>query len=532
MKKFCPPWLCSVAGATLLIGFLIAFLNLYRGELNQDEGWYLLGARAAAAGERPYEDFAFTQGPIFLSVYSRAMPWVERDGLRAGRIFTGILGLLAMGLASGLAARLAPSRWGATTALITFMLLWVNVYHNYYSLVIKTYSLAAVFFAGACLCLVAIRPRGTWLLPLMAGFLMAMAAGVRLSAGIMLPWGGLYWLWKREKFPHVWWLWGIGGAAGLAIAYGPVFWSAPEDAWYWLVEYHAARTQGAWLDQAVLKGGFISRLVQAYFVLFATLSVWITGASVAGRKPLRFQPPAGLLWGCVGLVTLIHLMAPFPYEDYQVYLMPVLAALIASGVTTWVSKMVVEARQEVWQRGISILFLLLVIASAFSSPLNQNWFIRGRDRIWWPMKESSDLYVLREAGAWLRLASNGQGLLLTQDAYLAIESGLAVPPGFEMGPFSLYPEWDRDTAQQRNVVNLELVKEWIRNPDVEWVAISEYGFAISSPDIVPLDNRERNRLKEIVEEYFELKKEIPHFGQAHTILTIFQRRGRTGESGR
>ncbi len=522
-KSLGPAWLYSIAGVTLLVGFLIAFLNLYRGELNQDEGWYLLGARAVAEGQRPYADFAFTQGPVFLSVYSRVTPWIERDGLRAGRIFTGLLGLLAIGLASGLAARLAPPRWGATTALLTFMLLWVNAYHNYFSLVVKTYSLTAVLFAAACLCLVLIRPRGAWVFPLLAGVLMALAAGVRLSAGILLPWIGIYWLWKREKYPHAWWLWGIGGAAGLAIAYGSVLLHASENAWFWLVEYHGARTRGSWFDMTVLKAGFVSRFVQAYFVLFAVLVVWITGASVAGRKPLRFQPPVGLLWGCVGVVTLVHIMAPFPYEDYQVYLMPVMAALVASGVVTWVSKMVLEARQEVWQRGLSILFLLLVVASAFSSPLNQNWFIRGRDRIWWPMKEAADLVILREVGEWLRDNSGGQGRLLTQDAYLAIESGLSVPPGFEMGPFSLYPDWDRETALRRNVVNLQLIKDWIEDPAVEWVALSDYGFAISSPDVVPIDEEVRRKLIEQVESNFELVKAIPYFGQAHTPLRIFRR---------
>ena len=62
--------------------------NLYFGDLNQDEGWYLYAARQVHEGELPYRDFAFTQGPMLPLVYSLAYPLVERWGVAGGRLFT------------------------------------------------------------------------------------------------------------------------------------------------------------------------------------------------------------------------------------------------------------------------------------------------------------------------------------------------------------------------------------------------------------------------------------------------------------
>ncbi|MBP8656293.1 MAG: hypothetical protein KBI43_07630, partial [Kiritimatiellae bacterium] len=48
----------------------LAGLNLWMGELNQDEGWYLYAAKQMGEGLWPYRDFAFTQAPMLPLVYS------------------------------------------------------------------------------------------------------------------------------------------------------------------------------------------------------------------------------------------------------------------------------------------------------------------------------------------------------------------------------------------------------------------------------------------------------------------------------
>jgi hypothetical protein len=504
-------------------GLVLLVANLYYGELNQDEGWYLLAARAVAAGEQPYADFAFTQGPVFPAVYALIQPLVAAWGLSAARLFTALLGAVAVVLAGVLAARLSPREWAGTAAFMTIALLWVNVYHSYFSLVVKTYSLTALLLVGGALCIASVQPgrRGA---PLVAGLLLALAAGVRLSVGVWLPVVGLYWLLQRRKWPGAWLYFGIGGGAGLLLAFGPALIRAPDAMWFWLIEYHAARASGSWAGALVLKAGFISRFVQAYYLPLGLGVLTCIGAATSGSFRSLFRSPAGLLWTATLALTFLHVAAPFPYEDYQVLLMPVWVALTVAGLTGWLSGVVPAVRQEVWRPAMAGMVLVLAIGAAFSSPLNQRWLLLERDRIWWPLKEQSDLGALQEAGRWLRAQAGPDARLFTQDAYLAIEAGLAVPAGLEMGPFSYYPEWSLAQAGARHVLNRERLLALLDAGTAEWAAVSGYGLAIASPGITPLPPEEAALLRERLEQRYERVRVFPHFGQAYTELEIFRRR--------
>ncbi|MBU1855533.1 MAG: hypothetical protein KKC28_00945, partial [Verrucomicrobia bacterium] len=123
---------------------ILSAANLYLGDLNQDEGWYLYAAQLVASGQWPYVDFAFTQGPVMPLVYSWFEPVIRNFGLAGGRMITAIIGLVSAALAALLAIRLAPLRLRAGAALTTFILISVNVYQSYFCTVVKTYSLTAL----------------------------------------------------------------------------------------------------------------------------------------------------------------------------------------------------------------------------------------------------------------------------------------------------------------------------------------------------------------------------------------------------
>jgi len=91
--------------ATLLALLGLTAANLLLGDLNQDEGWYLYAARQVQAGQQPYRDFAFTQGPVFPAVYGALYGVVRRFGVAGGRALTALFGLGAVALAGWIAAR-------------------------------------------------------------------------------------------------------------------------------------------------------------------------------------------------------------------------------------------------------------------------------------------------------------------------------------------------------------------------------------------------------------------------------------------
>jgi hypothetical protein len=514
-------WVWGSALAALLVALLLGVANLFYGELNQDEGWYLYAARQVAEGQRPYADFAFTQGPVFARVYALADPLVAATGLMGGRLFTAGLGLLAAGFAAWLAARLAPAGWRGWTSAVTLVVLLCNVYHSYYSLVVKTYSLTALLLAagGCCLTLIARRRGVFWAAG--AGLLLALAAGVRLSAGVWLPVVGLYLLWTRSRWPLAWLGFGVGGVLGLALAFGAAFWQAPEATWFWLVEYHTARAAGSGLQALVFKGGFVSRFVQAYSVL--CLGVLLLGLAVwVGRQRLRdlFPGVAGALGVACLALTGVHLSAPFPYEDYQVVLVPVASAVLAAGGARLLASRL--GATSAWARAVLVGMLVSSTAAAFSSPLNQQWVVQERDRIWWRLKDQPDLVRLQETGRWLAEQMGEGEVLLTQDTYLAVEAGAAVPAGLEMGPFSYVPDWSDELAAERHVVNRAMLLELLATSEARWVALSGYGFSISSPDVVEVSAEDQQAFRALIEARYVLRKTVPHFGQAGTTLYLYE----------
>lgn len=509
---------------------LLGAANLHWGDLNQDEGWYLYAARQVRHGAVPYRDFAFTQGPALPYVYALAQPWVDRWGIAGGRLFSMMLALLSALAAAWAGGRAAPRGWGRSVALLAFILAAVNVYQSYFTTVVKTYALSALFLSAGVLALGFARARAGAAAAALAGALLAFAAGTRLSAGAALPVAGLYLLIQRRRLGDARWLaFGAGGVAGLAVVWLPFLLAAPAGFLFGVFEYHSARAVGGLIPALVYKAGFISRFVQAYFVpvgLAAGLAAWwwIRPSRVPESAPPGAAPPrfSTALW-VIGLgVTIVHFAAPFPYEDYQVMVMPVLAAALAASAGSLLARLGDEAAAAKWMLWLTVVALLVSTAASFSSPINQDWVIQGRDRIWWRLREDTPLQKLRDVAVWMGEQVGPNDVLLTQDTYLAVEMGCPVPPGMEMGPFSYFPDMPRERAEVLHVLNREMMLELLRATDAPLAAFSGYGLAIRAPEVSELSDEEQVALWAAVAARYEDLCEVPDFGQGGTTLRILR----------
>ena len=530
--------------------------NLWLGSLNQDEGWYLYAAKQVASGEVLYRDFMFTQGPALPVVYGVLFPIIGKLGVAGGRLITVLFGLASVGLAAWLAARLAK-RFSRTAALCALILAGVNVYQSYFTTIVKTYSLCAFFLTAGFVALsFANGKRGAsgafW-----GGFLLALAACTRLSAGIALPIAGLWLIVNRKKvYPFgsevsnrqssifnlksAWLAFGLGGGFVLAVGLGSFFIMALENTHFALFGYHAGRCPGGLIELLALKAGFVSRFVQAYFLftvgcvlafIFRRNHRHIRDAKLMAcdvrprltellKQANDVESPfahslISLLWMTGAAIALVHFAAPFPYDDYQVIVFPVLAAALAATL--------VPRCPEKQLVRVALAVLLVSTAASFSSPLNQDWMVRGRDRIWWKFKATPNLVALRAAGEQIREQLGEDDLLLTQDTYLAIEAGASVPHGLEMGPFSYYPDMPRERAEKLNLLNTEMLVELLAETSAPVAAFSGYGLAIASPEIEEISSKDWKALRAILEMNYTKTSEIPNFGQAHTTLEIFER---------
>jgi hypothetical protein len=169
------------------------------------------------------------------------------------------------------------------------------------------------------------------------------------------------------------------------------------------------------------------------------------------------------------------------------------------------------------------VLLLVCAAASFSSPINQEWIVRGRDRIWWNFKEEPDLIKLQKAGRRIRKELGRNGLLLTQDTYLAVEADARVPRGMEMGPFCYYPDMPGEKAEQLNLLNKQRMLELLKKARAPMAAFSGYGLSILSPAVKKLSSEEQGELRAALNTGYSKCCEIPNFGQAQTTLELFKK---------
>jgi hypothetical protein len=529
--------LCCLLGVLVMYGVAI-----WWGELNQDEGWYLYAARMVSEGNLPYRDFAFTQAPLMAYAYAVAYPLVEAGGVLGGRIFTAALGLAALALAVYLARQMArrSGRDPFWPGCMVAAFCGLNLYQVYFSSIIKTYSLAMVFVLGGLLLLdraLALAQREQYRLRVAGyatagGFLVALAAGTRLSAAFLLPacWLPLAVLWLRNARPsHL----GVvlagllaGGSAGVFCVFLPFVLLAPQQLVFGLLQYHAGRAVDSGFALLVYKAGFVLRLVQAYWPLLAAgcVSCVVLAANrkecvLASGQPWRIP-----LWTCFLAVTATHLLSAFPYDDYQVFVMPLVAIAVSLQLAVWLESWSVTER---WRIVLAGSILLVLFLSGVSGSMLQGWILGPRDRIWWPLRAESSLGQLRRIGAEYREGlprSKVSGMLLTQDTYLAVEAGLRVPAGMEMGPFSNFLELSDEDAAFYGVLNRSRLADALASVEAGWAAYSEYGFAILAPDIVPVSREERETYLAILRDRFVRMDTVPAFGQAMTDLHRYKRR--------
>ena len=489
---------------------------VWLGGLNQDEGWYLYAANMVAEGKTLYKDFFFTQGPVMPTIYD-GFTWVwQKWGLLGARIFTLTLGFAGICFATGLARSLAPEGRKGEASLIAFMLLGCNLYHLYYVAIPKTYALASVFVLMGFIILmllgnrhVAIRYFGAAL----SGHIFAVAAGTRISLAALLVVVGLWLLigFRRYRFAFLWF--GLGGLIGLCLVYG-VYLIHPSTRAGLIAaqQYHAARG-GFDMVWAV---GSVSRLVRWYLPVFVVLGLGVAHALEARAVRTENQTirqsnnQTILLWGFLA-VFVVQMLAPFPYEDYQVPIMGLLA-VYASVAFVRNDGFLTSGKDSAFPLTV-LLVLGLCFANSFGSPLLEKWMTNGQDRFWSLKKEKCELSQLRDVAKRIERIDPDGKTIFTQDLYLAIETNRKVPKGLEMGPFAMLTdeEWKTllsETAPRECAV----------------AALSGYSFAILPPKCDERPVAQQLDFWTCLKRSFELVGREEAFGQNATPLLILKRK--------
>jgi len=493
--------------------------------LNQDEGWYLYAAQMVRDGKLPYRDFFFTQGPTMPFVYSVLAPiWGPGSplhGLLGGRVATLLLGLAGTAVAVALVRRIVPEERRSLAGISVFAVLSCNLYHLYFTTIPKTYALGGLFLmAGFLLFVCGLRAsaaRGA--LVFVSGVSMAFASGTRISLILILPVAGILLLvcFREFRWSFLWF--GLGGATGLALTYGLFALDGQSlQALLAAQSYHAAR--GGF--DPLFAVGSVSRLLRGYAAL-CVIGIAAMSLARSTRMSVAVDPAGHVTLWALGIgfaaVFVLQLSAPFPYDDYQVPVMGMLAVIAAA----WFAKSRGSGYQVHYR---SAWFVVLAACGmSFVSPFLQEWAAYSQDRFWSQKKEASELARLREAAREIECLDPGGKSLLTQDLYLAIETGRKVPSGLEMGPFCYFPDCPSDRARALHVLNRELMEELVSSAPCALAACSGYAFAIAAPSCHETPFEEQKKYFRLLKKNYELADTFPKFGQNATTLLVLKRTG-------
>lgn len=507
--------------AALCGGLAYWLVNAVFAPLNQDEGWYLLAAQnVALRGQVPYRDFLFTQGPVFPFVYAWLHPLWGGMGVLGGRFLSAAFGFLAAVLAAD-AARIAVSEThrekGGAVFFAVFSLTAFLPDFNSFTAITKTYALSALLLSLGFR-LLATRDLA-WYKGLTAGICFAAAAGTRISLCVVAAS-----LWavlladditarktrRLRQCPSLWMA--IGCLLFLLPVYGTILLTEAER-FFFSQSYHTARSGSGLMGWLVLRAGFVSLSLQGAYPLFLAECLIPV---LPGRLRWRALPPvvrgAGVAFAAM---TLVHLLTPFPYNDYNTPVLPVGALFFG----TCLCLRLPELRTR-----FALSALSAAACFCLASPLCMKWVGGEQHLFWFTTDTIPQVFRLREAGAWIR-ANNPEGApLFAQDAYLAVEAGCPVEPGMEMGPFSLFPGLSDEQARRHHCHTPSTLVRALETTPATVAAVSGYTFAIACPSTDPVPGETRQALLSALERRFgKPVAEVPSFGQQRTTLRLYVR---------
>lgn len=223
------------------------------------------------------------------------------------------------------------------------------------------------------------------------------------------------------------------GVGLTALAYAPFAVAAPECLWTGLFGYPLG---GGRLAFSAERGWIFRRFFWSSWLAFCWPALAAVAAGHAATlRRIRWDRWDALLLGGALALTIVHSLPSTPYPKYQVT-PTALLALAAS-------------RRLAWVRIRPLLFVPLLLVLL---PWQLGYYQYAVGDLAWPPAPARHHAVDRMIAGLAR----GEPVL-TFDTLLAVEGGFRVPPGYEMGAFSLSVSWDDARARRVGTVTPAMV---------------------------------------------------------------------------
>lgn len=444
-----PAWnLALVAGVLTFMGVLI--ICIIYGAINSDEGWYLYASKLVYQGQRPYQDFAYTQTPLLPYIYG--LPQLLFPGVLTGRLTSAALTLT--GVLVG--AYLADQYGGRKAAALSLFLSAIFLYGVYHVTIVKTYSLVLLFFMLTWLALFHKKY-------FLAATLSVLAIYARLSA---LPFAAIICLYCLYHLPD-WRKRGLFFAlmAGLAAPMLLFVFPQPMNLRWNLTGHHLSQWEGK--EAAISFSGMLNEVFVVRMPLFMLFylprigSLTIIGILLldnrqARRRVRQAEEVMAVFVGLVGF-TIVHFVTGGFHLNYFAPSMLTVTPIIAWGMLYIFT---VSANRS------------LRVVMAFLSVL---WIVWGFSTGLQSITNISQIAQIQQAQhIFEETVTPDQTIFVLEPLWLLVETERDPLPNLTMAQFSYEPRYSIKEAEQQRLVNSEMVQAYLDTADVLLVQTWEY----------------------------------------------------------
>ena len=451
---------CAVVAGGLLA---LALYFVFQGQLNADEGFYLLASRLVRQGFRPYQDFGFTQGPVLPYVN---VPWLEIFGYTLDGLRLTCLAWALITVGCGVVWLKRRHSWGAAALFLVVLTgspVWV-------AFVVKGKTYA---FAGLCVLIgtfALLSSRRLWVR--WAVFVAAAGLGIGARypmAGFFVPAGlGLLILtpgWKAK----------LSALAFVVICATIELNVAAAGHWdnflFWTAQFHR---------EALFQFPISRRIVGClgYAPGVWVVATWAFVLLARGRAQARVLALGSLL-----VAVVLNVSAPSTYSEYVIPFVPA-AVLVAVPMIA----NLLAARS----RALVLLAVGVLLTIGWISP---------------PELTKGILLHAAEAEAFLRDKLPADSSVVGSMPEIAVAAGMRVPPSMVMGKFALTEDYVPEVAQDRMMLTPGMLRKLVADPDTKAVVLSSFAswdFSWSVPSYRAVSMESRNMIRSAINQDYQI----------------------------
>ncbi|NKQ36806.1 MAG: glycosyltransferase family 39 protein [Chloroflexi bacterium] len=482
----------AILGIVLYVVFSVFFILF--GRVNADEGWYLYASRLVYMGQRPYQDFAYTQTPLSPYIYGIVQNMFP-PGTYLGRITSLFFAIIAALLSVTLVRRYA--NWMASG--ITAMLWATFAYGIYYQSIVKTYALLTLLFMLSFYFL-STQNRQEWKL-ILAALCVVFAALTRLSALLFAIPILLYIFVVASKRSKVI----IVVISATAVAW--MIWLSFPDvrAVQWnLLIHHVGQWQNLSNIEKVQEifGWRIPNLIFAYFSYF----LLITAIVLLGYKQIFIHLKNNLIIAVVLASTLLFIMPHLVTGGWHIeYFVP---AIFVSFTIIGILFTEIYKQQSPYPK---IILQVVLLSTFILGLMRDGQLFVDTSGGQMPIQE-----IAKVSDIVTQLSDPEDEILALEGLWIAIDSDRLTLPGLSMAQFSFLDD-DAVTAKRFNLVNGEIVADYIAEGRPKLVVLTDLDWGLLQ------NSGEAERILVLLNKQYELILRKDEFGQRQGVIEVYVR---------